>query len=238
MPALERAPSRRTPARTLFSLSTSSLVVKASKVPPDENMWKWRLSRVEPWSYPGNADAPSASLQGRSGQGRSREPSRKEACRELYVFPFHGRNVTPRRAAMEGQMLFDPSASLGHAVQDSVYLGYDVGRELHPSTVQVPILHQHTEDVASFRRRRKYFRTTIDPGSIAGAYTDYRVYRSDQIAARNPVHKRGHRGREEPVVQPATEDRLYRRSGIAGFVLRPAGRKGVLGADQAEDSEG
>ena len=61
---------------------------------------------------------------------------------------------------------------------------------------------------------------------------------SDQIAARNPVHKRGHRGREEPVVQPATEDRLYRRSGIAGFVLRPAGRKGVLGADQAEDSEG
>src|SRR5215210_6624451 len=52
----------------------------------------------------GYADAPSAPLEGRPGQGRSREPSREGPGGEPYLVCVHARNVqqdAPRRKAAE-----------------------------------------------------------------------------------------------------------------------------------------
>ena len=45
---------------------------------------------------------PLGYLEGRSGQGRSREPSGKEGWVKLYVLTSHDRYATAHRATMEG----------------------------------------------------------------------------------------------------------------------------------------
>ena len=91
-------------AAVVFPTSLSSLAVKASKVfPRSLFIHGWRLFRAIGFGETmRDADAPSSPLEGRSGQGRSREPSCKGDRSKTYVMPFHTRNATTSHADMEG----------------------------------------------------------------------------------------------------------------------------------------
>jgi hypothetical protein len=81
-------------------------------------------------------------LEGRSGQGRSREPSGKGARSKPYVISLHAHHATTHHKDMEGFreiICVRALAALYHAVQDPVYLREHIRGELDPGGLGVVI---------------------------------------------------------------------------------------------------